>query len=144
MTLTGRVQKKSDENLARRFLARHPGARKYAGFADFGFYRMTVERAHFVGGFGRATWFGAARYVFEKEISKTVGGAEKRLIERLDRKKIQASARRLFGGTARAWQIIGVDLEGCDFRCRNTFRRLTFEKPARSVQGIRAALVDIL
>jgi putative heme iron utilization protein len=36
-----------------RFLARHPDASAYAGFADFRFFAMAVERAHFIGGFGR-------------------------------------------------------------------------------------------
>ena len=55
----GRVEPSADERLARRFLARHPEAERYAGFADFGFYRMTVERAHYVGGFAKAVWIKA-------------------------------------------------------------------------------------
>ena len=37
----------------RRYLARHPEAEMFAGFADFAFYRMELERAHLVAGFGR-------------------------------------------------------------------------------------------
>ena len=37
-----------------RYLAHHPKAGLYAGFADFGFYRLTPEGALFNGGFGRA------------------------------------------------------------------------------------------
>ena len=39
--------------LHRRFLARHPDAGMYAGFKDFAFYRVAVERAHLVAGFGK-------------------------------------------------------------------------------------------
>ena len=39
--------------LLARYTARHPGAADYAGFADFRLYRMTVESAHLVAGFGR-------------------------------------------------------------------------------------------
>jgi hypothetical protein len=37
-----------------RYLAHHPKAGLYAGFADFGFWRLTPEGALFNGGFGRA------------------------------------------------------------------------------------------
>src|ERR1700752_1707848 len=40
--------------LRRRFLTRHPKAELYAGFADFAFWRMTVESAHPNAGFARA------------------------------------------------------------------------------------------
>lgn len=59
-TVMGPIARISDADevagARRRFLARHPAAAQYAGFGDFGFYRMTVERAHFVGGFARAVW----------------------------------------------------------------------------------------
>ena len=44
------------ERLLARYIARHPGAAVYAGFADFRLYRMTVESAHLVAGFGRIHW----------------------------------------------------------------------------------------
>jgi heme oxygenase (biliverdin-IX-beta and delta-forming) len=42
------------------FLARHPGAAVYADFADFRVYRMAVESAHLVAGFGTLHWLTAA------------------------------------------------------------------------------------
>ena len=36
-----------------RFLARHPDAAGYAGFTDFGWFRLDIASAHFIGGFGR-------------------------------------------------------------------------------------------
>ncbi len=52
--LMGRVKPTRLARHARRFLARHPQARSYAGFADFNFYRMAVSRARYVGGFAKA------------------------------------------------------------------------------------------
>lgn len=146
VSVTGRLKRTTDENLARRFLARHPGAGRYAGFGDFAFYRLDVERAHFVGGFGRATWFGAAKFLFEKDPSKAVANAEAGLLEALDENHgdaIPALARKLFGGKGKAWRAIGVDPEGCDFRCRNTFRRHDFENPAGSVRALREKLASL-
>lgn len=48
------------KSLKDRFLARHPSAAAYAGFGDFRLYRMTVQRAHLVAGFGRIHWLTAA------------------------------------------------------------------------------------
>ena len=42
------------------FLARHPGAAVYADFTDFRVYRMAVESAHYVAGFGQIHWLSAA------------------------------------------------------------------------------------
>ena len=44
-----------------RYVARHPDAAAYAGFRDFNLYRVTVERAHLVAGFGRIHWVAAER-----------------------------------------------------------------------------------
>ena len=50
VTLLGRAAETDDDRLKRRFLRRHPDAAMYAGFKDFHFYKVTLERAHLVGG----------------------------------------------------------------------------------------------
>ncbi|MEE9545585.1 MAG: hypothetical protein V3V55_08360, partial [Rhodospirillales bacterium] len=69
VTIMGRIEKTDDPRHARRFLARHPGARMYAGFRDFNFYRMSVERVYFVGGFGRAVWFQGRKFLLDAKSS---------------------------------------------------------------------------
>ncbi len=53
VTLLGSVAPTADAAARSNFLTRHPAAAAYADFGDFGFYRLKVERAHFIGGFGR-------------------------------------------------------------------------------------------
>jgi putative heme iron utilization protein len=43
------------------YLAAHPHA-FYVDFADFGFFRLSVEQVRWVGGFGRMDWVDAASY----------------------------------------------------------------------------------
>ncbi len=43
-----------------RYLAAHPGAELYVDFTDFEFYAFTIERAHYVGGFGKISAIAAA------------------------------------------------------------------------------------
>src|SRR5882724_7988293 len=60
VSLVGRAARTEDSRLGQRFLARHPDAEMYAGFKDFHFYRVAVERAHMVAGFGNIRWLTAA------------------------------------------------------------------------------------
>ncbi|MBL6940684.1 MAG: pyridoxamine 5'-phosphate oxidase family protein [Rhodospirillales bacterium] len=135
VTLTGRLKPTNDPRAARRFLARHPGADLYAGFVDFGFYRMTVERAHYVGGFGRASWLGAKKFLFESKASDHVMAAEQRLIGRLNRDYGDILSR-VAGKPGKQWCIVGVDPEGLDLMSTKVFRRLDFPQPVRSGRGV--------
>src|SRR3546814_19180539 len=56
-SLQGRAEKTDDPRHRARFLARQPAAEMYAGFGDFGFSRLAVERTHLVAGFGRIHLF---------------------------------------------------------------------------------------
>jgi hypothetical protein len=59
VTLLGRVERHADQGAKARFVERHPGAKVYADFKDFALYAMSVERLHFVAGFGRIAWLPA-------------------------------------------------------------------------------------
>jgi putative heme iron utilization protein len=45
-----------DDSGSETFLTRHPDARGYAGFGDFSFWSIEVERIRYIGGFGRMSW----------------------------------------------------------------------------------------
>ena len=53
LTVMGRLLPTARPTARSLFLATHPEAHVYAGFSDFGFFALTMERAHFIGGFGR-------------------------------------------------------------------------------------------
>src|SRR5215813_7020018 len=53
LTLIGEARPSLSASALGRFLARHPAAQVYAGFADFSVYQLEVAGAHFVGGFGK-------------------------------------------------------------------------------------------
>ena len=53
VSMQARASVTDDEDDRRRYLVRHPEAGRFAGFGDFAFYRLTLERAHLVAGFGR-------------------------------------------------------------------------------------------
>jgi len=61
-TLIGTVTMSSDLDHRAAYLKKHPSAGKYAGFADFNVYRLSVEQVHFVGGFGESVWLEADEF----------------------------------------------------------------------------------
>ena len=56
LTVQGLIQQCDDTTARQRYLAHHPRASRYDGFIDFRLYRVTVERGHFIAGFGRIDW----------------------------------------------------------------------------------------
>lgn len=55
-TVLGRLAISDNPDHRARYLARHPSAEMYAGFGDFAVWRMSVEHAHIVSGFGNIHW----------------------------------------------------------------------------------------
>lgn len=53
VTVVGRAAPTPDPSARARFLANHPDAGMYASFADFRFFELPPQSAHFIGGFGR-------------------------------------------------------------------------------------------
>ena len=50
------------KNIAEAYLSRHPESKQWAGFGDFGFYRMQVKDVYLIGGFGVMGWISAEDY----------------------------------------------------------------------------------
>lgn len=135
VTLCGRAEKRApDAALRARFLARHPGAALYAGFGDFALWRVVPERAHFVGGFGRAVWFDAP-FGLTPALVDGVRTAEPALLERLNRDL----APRLEG-----WRITALDPDGADLDKGGNFRRLDILAPVEQATQLPAALAESL
>lgn len=145
VTLLGTVARDDTPRLKRRFLARHPGAALYADFADFHFYRMTVTRAHYVGGFARAVWHPAKAIVSNPEAASVIAEAEEDVLRHMNEDHavaVDRYARRL-GRRGEGWTMIGCDPEGCDLRRRTSYARLPFPRPVADVGALRQALVEL-
>jgi putative heme iron utilization protein len=56
-SLVGRLEQfEPSEAEVAAHIARHPGTEDYAGFGDFGWWRLAIEAARYVGGFGHMSW----------------------------------------------------------------------------------------
>ena len=151
VTLVGRIRRSTDETHierhARRFLARHPAAQVYAGFGDFHFHVMEVERAHFIGGFGEAYWLDGGDVILKAPQWTGVAACETEVIAHMNSDHADAVslyATRLLGRRGTAWMMVGVDPDGADLRLRNGFARLPFAAPVGDAASCREALVGLV
>ncbi|MGF1640679.1 MAG: HugZ family protein [Rhodospirillales bacterium] len=147
VTVLGRIERSAaPERHLRRFLARHPGAARYAGFADFGCYRMAVERAHFVGGFARAQWLAGDELVLAGAAAAAIAAAEPDILAHMNADHgdaIGLYANRLLGRRGTGWTMVAVDPEGCDLRRGSVLARLDFPRPATDIHAVRDTLTTL-
>lgn len=139
------------ERLKARFLARHPSARTYAGFADFRLYRLALERAHLVAGFGRIHWLEAGEVLFDAAACAGLAAAEPEILAHMNTQHGEAlnliAAHVLGPDTTRpqapGWVMTGLDPEGFDLRAGTRLARVDFERPVGDTEASRAALVEL-
>lgn len=147
VTAVGRLEPTEDEAARARFLARHPGAAGYADFADFGFWRLVVERAHLVAGFGKIDWIDAADVLFGTADAGDLAAREADIVAHMNADHadaLQLYAEHRFGDDGGGWAMTGIDPEGFDLRRGAARRRIDFERPVRDADGARAALVSLV
>ncbi len=145
VTLVGRACRTDDARLAGRFLAHHPDARMYAGFKDFHFYRIAVERAHLVAGFGKIRWLSAA----ELGAAPAAGlpESEAGIVAHMNEDHadaVQLYAARLLGLAGDDWRMTGIDAEGIDLRSSGRVARLAFDAPLGAAAEVRNVLVGLV
>lgn len=147
VTVLGTISKTDDPALAARYTARHPESQMFAGFGDFNFYEMTVERAHIVAGFGVIHWIDSSDLLFDIAGFEDLAAAEDDIVTHMNEDHadaVQLYATSLLGLKAGDWTMTGVDPEGCDLRNGGDVARLDFEKPAENAEAARAALVRLV
>lgn len=144
LTLLGRAAVSEDPRDRARFLARHPGAALYADFGDFAVWRVTVERGHFVAGFGRIRWIEAADLVIDPPPALTE--AEPDIVAHMNADHADALdlyAQRLLGLSGSGWAMTGLDRDGLDLRRGGAVARLAFARPVATPEEARAELVRL-
>jgi heme oxygenase (biliverdin-IX-beta and delta-forming) len=145
LSVLGRAAPSTDARLIARYLGRHPDAALYASFADFQFYRMAIERAHLVGGFGKIYWIAAADLLSAPPPAALVE-AEAEIVAHMNDDHADALdlyATRLLGQPGAGWRMTGIDSEGLDLRREGLVRRVPFGHPVGTADEARKALVSL-
>ncbi len=146
ITVTGRIKKTTQDRHRRRFLARHPEAALYADFDDFNFFRMQIDKAHFVGGFAKAAWLKGADILADAKAAAAVAKAEAAVLEHMNTDHPDAVdhyAVTLLGRGGRDWKMTGIDPDGADLRLGGRVARLPFENSVQDRKAVREELVRL-
>jgi hypothetical protein len=146
VTLHGRAAPVSDEGVKRRFLARHPEAAVYAGFPDFAFWRLDVEGAHYIGGFGRIFDLAPAELLLALDGASSLVAAEPEIIAHMNADHADALelyANVLAGASGSGWRMTGIDPEGFDIARDGEARRILFAERTATPEAARKQLVRL-
>ena len=155
LTLIGRIGQlgRSDPGEAQaryRFLARHPEAAVYAGFRDFAIYRMSLETAHLVAGFGRINDLAATDLLVDLSGAEDLVAAEAEIVDHMNADHAETTRRyatALLGEPDGPWQVVGCDPFGLDLAVAELGHmrdaRLEFGRQIRGAGPLRAVLKEL-
>ena len=118
----------------------------HAGFADFAFYALQPERAHFIGGFGRIVDLDAANLLLSLQDAEPLVAAEQDIVSHMNADHadaVQLYATKLLGADPGKWRMTGIDPEGCDLVSGARALRLPFGSRITSATEARHELARL-
>jgi len=145
LTLQGKIARRDDQELRRRYLARHPQASVYADFNDFGFYRLDIEKVHLVAGFGRIHWLKADDLLIIAP--DALIACDEDVVAHMNEDHsdaVQLYASKLLHRGGDGWLMTGIDMEGADLRNTSQVVRLTFGDKVNNSTDVRKELVKLV
>lgn len=163
VTVIGRLEPTASLTAKARFLARHRQAEMYAGFADFSLYALSLERAHFIGGFGRIVDLAPRDLLIDLSGAEALVAAEAEIVAHMNadhagalelfatelcgappcRRHVSDMTRRHVSDMTGDWRMTGIDPEGCDLLCDGDARRVLFASRVTSPGEARLELVRL-
>jgi hypothetical protein len=146
-TLLGPVERCDDSAALDRYIRRHPDAQTYLALGDFHLYRMTVQRAHIVAGFGVIEWLSADQIVLDVEPYGELAVDEADIVQHMKEdhaESVTLYATGLLELTGDGWIMTGIDPEGIDLSRGSAIARLDFDRPVSDAKTARNALVELV
>jgi len=128
------------------YLRKQPEAEMFAGFADFAVYRITVEKAHLVAGFGRIVDLSARDILTDISDAGALIEAENDAIAHMNadhKEALRLYAAKLLGAADGEWTCVGVDPEGLELQHGREARRLAFPRRVTGPGPLRAVLKEL-
>jgi hypothetical protein len=144
--LMGQCSKNADSSAASSYLRRHPEAEQFAGFGDFAYYRMTIERVHLVAGFGRIVDLPARDILTDISGAQALVDAESEAIAHMNADHAETCrlyATKLLGAPDGDWRCVGIDPEGLELQNGRSALRLFFPQRVTAPGPLRAVLKQL-
>ena len=143
LTLLGEAEQ-TDKNalhLRARYLRYFPVAAQYFDMHDFHFYRIHIQQARFIAGFGRMSWIDGEALRSERT---SLPAQESAIVEHMNtdhQENLKNYCQHLHGVSPSQVEMLGIDRDGFDVRADTRIHRFNFEHPVQDAQSARAALV---
>ena len=132
------------------FLAAHPNSAYYAGFRDFGFWRLDVSSVRYIGGYGRMSWISQGEW--QTAEPDPLGRSGAGIIAHMNADHAEAMV--LYcQAFSKATEITvasmtGIDRYGFEMSAKTKDGprpvRLAFATPVSTPEDARAALISLL
>jgi len=143
------VEGEAIKGVAEAYLAKHPESKQWVDFADFGFYRMSVQDVYFIGGFGSMGWVSAEEYSAAEP--DPLAGAAKDIIDHMNEDHVDSMLvliEKHLELKATGARMTSVDRYGFNVRITTDSRsrggRIGFPQQALTATEVRKTLVEML
>ncbi|RTL53673.1 MAG: HugZ family protein [Bradyrhizobiaceae bacterium] len=130
----------------RRYLAAQPSAETFADFPDFGFFRIEIQNAHLVAGFGRIVDLTPDRFLTDVSDASALIAAEPDAIAHMNadhRDALNLYATVLLKAAPGDWMCTGCDPDGLDMQNGRQILRLPFPQRATEPGALRKVLKNL-
>lgn len=152
VTLVGEVERVDDRNAFRdAYLDAHPHAVGYVDFSDFAFWRLSVQKVRYIGGFGRMSWVDESTYRVAQPDRIAVGSAgavehmnEDHADALLDYVRAFAEIENPAGARMVALDRYGFDIQAKVDGQREQLVRVHFDEPLEKPGQVRRAMVSLV
>ena len=144
LTVVGRAVQTGKTRARERFLARHPKAKLYADFPDFGFFALDPESGHLNGGFAKAATLTRDQLLLDLAGAESVVAAERGAVEHMNADHADALALYAVGAGGEAglpWRLTGLDPEGMDLMAGDRTARVLYPERVTDMGALRKSLV---
>jgi heme oxygenase (biliverdin-IX-beta and delta-forming) len=144
--LMGSAVATDDPAVRRRYLARHPEAEMFAGFGDFGFYKIELSGVHLVAGFGRIVDLKPAQVLTDLGNASELVEAEPEILAHMNADHpdtCRLYATKLLAAADGDWRCAGCDPEGIELQRGQTALRLFFPQRIISPGALRQTLKEL-
>lgn len=146
VSVMGKIAVTEDPAAARRHAARHSTSKGFTKFPDFAWYRIEMESAHLVAGFGRIVGLEGKDLRTETADAEELIAAEEGAISHMNedhKDAIALYATRLLKAADADWRMVSLDPEGCDLMAGEQVRRLDFPKRLTKAGELRVTLAQL-
>jgi putative heme iron utilization protein len=145
LTLLGDAEQtdKTDPLLRERYLRYFPAAAQYFEMHDFYFYRIQLQQARYIAGFGKMSWIPGSEL---RSPRSPLAAMEAGILEHMNtdhQDSLLQYCAHVHGVSVAKAEMVGIDSDGFDVRADDVLLRFDFEQPIHDAQSARAALVAL-